>query len=123
ATKKAAKTSDDTPARRYPRLSTPLMVATPPDDSDSYLFGPFEPDDSIKENRALSSTGRANRLSFSSYASDTDEDPQSKSPRIYIGTKRLRQLPTCSPTDEADSRSAALKNSSINSTQSSPPEY
>lgn len=74
-----------TPPVRVPRLSTPLLMVTPPDGGDSPLFGPFEPDVSINEDRSYSSR---NSLSLLSRGSNNDEDRKLRSCRIYINNKR-----------------------------------
>lgn len=129
---------------RAPRLSTPLMMMTPPDGGDSPLYGPFEPEDSFNESFA-SRNGRDNSLTILSNESEDEEDAQDhqlRSCRIYINNKRycprqsskeniinnnyrtpLRPPPSTTESSEEDLKSTAsssrAKNVSAKKTSSS----
>lgn len=78
---------------KAPRLSTPLICMTPPDGGDSPLFGPFEVDDSIKENHLhlnhrINSAKKLNKVLKSS--DEGEEARKMRSSRIFIDSKPRR---------------------------------
>ena len=78
---------------KAPRLSTPLICMTPPDGGESPLFGPFEVDDSIKENQLhlnhrISSAKKLNNVMKGS--EEGEEARKLRSPRIFIDSKPRR---------------------------------
>ena len=103
-----------TKSRRIPRLSTPLMAMTPPEGGDSPLFGPFEPDDSIKENQIMPNRITRNLSFLQNKCEDEDtQDRDLRSCRIYINNKR------CRPANKDTSSSSIIQNDSSSQLQPS----
>lgn len=78
---------------KAPRLSTPLICMTPPEGGDSPLFGPFEVDDSIKENHIhlnhrINSAKKLNKVLKNN--DEGEETRKMRSPRIFIDSKPRR---------------------------------